>query len=100
MQESFFLVKYKRGENVFYCCGDEAEPRHVTAGLVLDYDTIAGADKFGNAFVLRLPTDVSSQVPFLLYMAQNINHFQATAAGLPCQTEQPHAPASGLCRLC
>ena len=62
LQESFFLLKYKRGENVFYCCGDEAEPRHVTAGLVLDYDTIAGADKFGNAFVLRLPTDVSSQV--------------------------------------
>ena len=62
LQDSFFLVKYKRGENVFYCCGDEAEPRHVTAGLVLDYDTIAGADKFGNAFVLRLPTDVSSQV--------------------------------------
>ena len=27
-----------------------------------EYEAIAGADKFGDAFVLRLPTDVSSQV--------------------------------------
>ena len=65
LQESFFVMKYKKGENVFYCAADEAEPRHVTAGLVLDYDTVAGADKFGNAFVLRLQTETSLQVCLL-----------------------------------
>ena len=33
-------------------------PRACVAGEVLDYDTVAGSDKFGNMFVLRLPSDV------------------------------------------
>jgi splicing factor 3B subunit 3 len=28
----------------------------------LDFDTIAGGDKFGNIFVLRLPKDISEEV--------------------------------------
>ena len=62
VQDSIFVVKYKRSENVFYCAADEAEPRHTTAALTLDYDTVAGADKFGNVYVLRLPTDTSAEV--------------------------------------
>lgn len=30
--------------------------------VVLDYDTVAGADKFGNIFVSRLPAQVSDEV--------------------------------------
>jgi len=30
--------------------------------VILDYDTIAGGDKFGNMFVARLPQEISSQV--------------------------------------
>ena len=40
-------------------------PRHITAALHLDYDTVAGADRFGNVFVSRLPPEVSAQVRLL-----------------------------------
>jgi splicing factor 3B subunit 3 len=30
--------------------------------LPLDHDTVAGGDKFGNVFVLRVPSDVSDDV--------------------------------------
>lgn len=41
---------------------DDIVPRHVTAALHLDYDTVAGADRFGNVFVSRLPPEISAQV--------------------------------------
>lgn len=34
----------------------------MTKTCLLDYDSIAGADKFGNIFVLRVPSDVSDDV--------------------------------------
>lgn len=34
----------------------------MTKTCLLDYDTIAGADKFGNIFVLRVPPDVSDDI--------------------------------------
>lgn len=45
-----------------YIYADDILPRYVTAALPLDYDTMAGADKFGNLYVTRLPPEVSSQV--------------------------------------
>ena len=60
-QESVHYFKYKQGENVLYEYADDIAPRHLTATLPLDYDTVAAADKFGNIFVTRLPPDVSSQ---------------------------------------
>lgn len=63
MQESFHYFKYKKSENVLYQYADDIAPRHLTAALPLDYDTIAGGDKFGNFFITRLPADVSAQVP-------------------------------------
>ena len=62
VQESVHYFKYKQGENVLYEYADDIAPRHLTATLPLDYDTVAAADKFGNLFVTRLPPDVSSQV--------------------------------------
>ena len=61
--------KYKQGENVLYEYADDIAPRHLTATLPLDYDTVAAADKFGNLFVTRLPPDVSSQVSWPLCSA-------------------------------
>ena len=60
-QESVHYFKYKQAENVLYEYADDIAPRHLTATLPLDYDTVAAADKFGNIFVTRLPPDVSSQ---------------------------------------
>lgn len=36
--------------------------RYITCALQLDYDTMVGADKFGNVSVLRIPKDISYQV--------------------------------------
>ena len=60
-QESVHYFKYKQSENILYEYADDIAPRHLTATLPLDYDTVAAADKFGNIFVTRLPPDVSSQ---------------------------------------
>lgn len=62
MQESFHYFKYKKSENILYQYADDIAPRHLTSALPLDYDTVAGGDKFGNVFITRLPADISAQV--------------------------------------
>jgi splicing factor 3B subunit 3 len=60
--ESFHFVKYNRSENTLTIFADDTSPRWITSSVQLDYDTLAGADKFGNVFVLRLPKDVSEEM--------------------------------------
>ncbi|KAL0481974.1 splicing factor 3B subunit 3 [Acrasis kona] len=60
--ESFHFVKYNRSENSLTIFADDTCPRWITAAVQLDYDTMAGADKFGNVFVLRLPRDVTEEM--------------------------------------
>ena len=55
-------MKYKKADNVIYEYADDVAPRYVTSALQLDYDTMCGADKFGNIFMTRLPSDISAQV--------------------------------------
>ena len=75
-------MKYKPADNQFYAFAGERFPpskglrypvasclpaddvsaRSLVSSVILDYDTIAGGDKFGNLFVARLPQDISSQV--------------------------------------
>lgn len=62
LQESFHYMKYKRSENSMYIYADDLVPRHITSALLMDYDTMAGGDKFGNLFMTRLPADTSTQV--------------------------------------
>lgn len=54
VQESFMFVKYKRSDNQLITFADTTQPRWLTAQTLLDYDTMAGADKFGNIFISRL----------------------------------------------
>lgn len=61
-QDSFFFLKYKAMENAFYVFADDSLPRHITAAVDLDYDTIAGGDRFGNLSLLRLPSELSAAV--------------------------------------
>lgn len=63
VQESFHFLRYKRQENQLIVFADDTHPRWITAACRLDYDTVAGADKFGNITVvsfnskrLALPT--------------------------------------------
>ena len=41
---------------------DDTSPRWVTSACILDYQTVAVADKFGNVSVLRLPNNVNDNV--------------------------------------
>jgi len=62
VQESVFFVRYKRAENQIIIFADDTHPRWITATTLLDYDTIATADKFGNVSILRLPHSVTDDV--------------------------------------
>jgi len=52
--ESFHMVIYRERERQMYVFADNAIPRFVTASEVIDYNTIAFADKFGNFVISRL----------------------------------------------
>eukprot|EP01114_Cavostelium_apophysatum_P007242 TRINITY_DN1917_c0_g1_i4.p1 TRINITY_DN1917_c0_g1~~TRINITY_DN1917_c0_g1_i4.p1 ORF type:complete len:1150 (+),score=351.82 TRINITY_DN1917_c0_g1_i4:48-3497(+) len=62
IQESIHFVKFKKSENAFYTFADETVSRFLTSSIMLDYDTFCGADKFGNIFISRLPSQVSDEV--------------------------------------
>jgi len=53
VQESVYMVRYKRQENQLIIFADDTHPRWITTATVLDFDTIATADKFGNIAVVR-----------------------------------------------
>lgn len=62
IQESFHFVKYRKEENQLYIFADDVVPRWLTTSLHMDFDTMAGADKFGNVFMARLPQEVSEEI--------------------------------------
>lgn len=62
MQESTHYAVYKAAENKLIVFADDTVPRWTTATVMVDYETTAGGDKFGNFFVNRLPKSVSEEV--------------------------------------
>lgn len=52
VQDSFHFVRYKRQENQLIVFADDTNPRCITASCSLDYNTVAGADKFGNITIV------------------------------------------------
>lgn len=52
VQESFHFVRYKRQENQLIIFADDTYPRWITSSGMLDYNTVAGADKFGNLTIV------------------------------------------------
>ncbi|XP_077216205.1 spliceosome-associated protein 130 A [Tasmannia lanceolata] len=62
IQESFHYCKYRRDENQLYIFADDSVPRWLTTSYHIDFDTMAGADKFGNVYFVRLPQDVSDEI--------------------------------------
>lgn len=61
MCESFFMVRYKKDVKQFFIFADTSAPFYVTSRCLLDYNTIAGGDKFGNLIVARLPSTVTKE---------------------------------------
>ncbi|KAL0586355.1 hypothetical protein ABG067_003968 [Albugo candida] len=62
VHESIHFVKYKVEDNQLITFADDCVPHFMTSSTLLDYDTIAGGDKFGNVFVTRLPAEVSDEI--------------------------------------
>ena len=60
--ESLQIYKYFPAKNKIVFFADDITPRLITTAQVLDFDTIAGADKFGNIFILRVPAELSETV--------------------------------------
>jgi len=59
--ESFHWLRYRPTENTLHVFADDVAPRWLTASCVLDFNSVAGADKFGNIFVVRLPTEADGE---------------------------------------
>lgn len=62
MQESAFYVTYKSSENRLLIFGDDVLPRWITSLVMLDYDTVAAGDRFGNILINRMDSRVSANV--------------------------------------
>ncbi len=56
VQESVHFVRYKPLENQLIIFADDTDQKFVTCTCLLDYDTVAVADKFGNISVVRVCT--------------------------------------------
>ncbi|KAI9279118.1 CPSF A subunit region-domain-containing protein [Sporodiniella umbellata] len=62
VQESVHYVIYKHADNRLVIFADDTIPRWMTGSTMVDYETVAGGDKFGNFFVNRLPGNVSHEI--------------------------------------
>ncbi|KAK0476741.1 CPSF A subunit region-domain-containing protein [Armillaria novae-zelandiae] len=62
MQESVSFAAYKAPENRLLVFADDSQPRWISAVAMVDYNTVACGDRFGNIFVNRLDSKVSEQV--------------------------------------
>lgn len=62
MQESVIWAAYKAPENRLLIFADDTQPRWISAATLVDYNTAACGDRFGNVFINRLDSRVSDQV--------------------------------------
>jgi splicing factor 3B subunit 3 len=62
MCESCFMVRYDKQHKSMEIIADTNTPRYVTAAAVVDFNTVAVGDKFGNVAVMRLPPGVSEEI--------------------------------------
>lgn len=61
VQESVTYVVYKYQENRLIPFVDDIIARWTTTTTMVDYETVAGGDKFGNLWLLRCPAKVSEE---------------------------------------
>lgn len=62
VQESIHYASYVASENKIVVFADDKAPRWITCSAMIDYDTVAAGDKFGNFFVSRLPAKLSQEI--------------------------------------
>ena len=88
LAESFHYIKYQRQENTFVLFADDVVPRWLTASCVLDANTLAGADKFGNLFVTRLPQEVSDDVDDAQLLSSAAGNEALALNGAPSKSDE------------
>lgn len=88
LAESFHYVKYQKAENTFVLFADDVAPRWLTASCALDANTVAGADKFGNIFVTRLPQDVSDDVDDAQLLSRGAGNEALMLNGAPSKSDE------------
>lgn len=88
MQESVTFTVYKPPENRLLIFADEVQPRWISAMTMVDYNTVAAGDRFGNVFVNRLDSRVSDQVDDDPTGA-GILHQKGLLMGAPHKTKMP-----------
>lgn len=59
IQESFTFMKYRKNDNALNVFADDTYPRYIVSSGVVDINSVAGGDKFGNICVLKLPDDIN-----------------------------------------
>lgn len=62
MVESFHFCKFNRKEKLLKIEADSLAPRYLTASCIVDVDSLAGGDKFGNIWISRLPAGVAEDI--------------------------------------
>ena len=90
VQESIHYAVYKHGDNRIYVFADDTTPRWTTASAMLDYDTVAGGDKFGNFWVDRLPGHTSQDIDEDT-TGNRIAHEKPYLQGAPNKVREPVA---------
>ncbi|KAJ5814595.1 nuclear mRNA splicing factor [Penicillium riverlandense] len=61
VRESVVFVVYKHQENALIPFVDDSIARWTTSTTMVDYETVAGGDKFGNLWLLRCPSKFSEE---------------------------------------
>ena len=61
LQESVVYVVYKYQDNLLIPFVDDVIARWTTSTAMVDYETVAGGDKFGNMWLLRCPQKASEE---------------------------------------
>jgi len=62
VQESVHYASYIASDNKIVVFADDKAPRWITCSAMIDYDTVAAGDKFGNFIVDRLPQKISQEI--------------------------------------
>lgn len=61
-QDAVQMAVYKPAENRLIVIADDTQHRWTTATTMVDYETVAAGDKFGNFWLSRLPPGISDEV--------------------------------------
>ena len=102
MQEALHFVRFRAEDNAFTVFAEDTAPRWLTAAAPLDYNSVAGADKFGNVFISRLSAEAAEEqasdtggsraAPHKL-LTPNVVHVGAAVRCLATASLQPQGAA-------